>query len=63
MIGIHTSSARGDRNGRPLLFTLTETLVFVLIAAALIATAAVPAVMRHPHVAEAQTVTAAAHRP
>jgi hypothetical protein len=48
------------RGGRPLVFSLTETLVFVLIAAALVATAAVPAMIRHPHVAEAKTVASVA---
>ena len=48
---------RIGREGRPLLYSLTETLVFVLIAVALVATAAVPALIRHPHIAEAKTVT------
>jgi hydroxyethylthiazole kinase-like sugar kinase family protein len=51
-----TRYSRTGRDGRPLVFSLTETLVFVLIAAALIATAAVPAMIRHPHLAEAKTV-------
>lgn len=51
-----TSHVAPHRGGRPLVFSLTETLVFILIAAALVATAAVPAMIRHPHVAEAKTV-------
>lgn len=52
-------AGRIGRGGRPLVYSLTETVVFILIAAALIATAAVPAVMRHPQVARAQTVASA----
>lgn len=50
---------QAHRGGRPLVFTVTETVVFVLVAAALIASAAVPAMIRHPHYAQAQTVTSA----
>ncbi len=51
-----TRYAGGGRDGRPLVFSWTETLVFIFIAAALIATAAVPAMIRHPHMAEAKTI-------
>jgi hydroxyethylthiazole kinase-like sugar kinase family protein len=53
---ITTTHAAAGRDGRPLVFSWTETLVFVFVAAALIATAAVPAMIRHPHMAEAKTV-------
>jgi hypothetical protein len=51
------------RRGRPLLYSLSEALVLVLLAAALIATAAVPAMIRHPHMAQAYSVSGAAARP
>lgn len=51
------------RRGRPLVYSLTETMVFVLIAIALIATAAVPAIARHPHTVQAKTLSASAVRP
>jgi hypothetical protein len=51
------SSRHGDRRGRPLLVTPMEAVVFALVAAALIATAALPAMVRHPHYAEAKTVS------
>lgn len=63
MVGTHVSDTHGNRMGRPLVFSVTETVVFVLIAVALIATAAVPAVVRHPHVAEARTLSAAPRHP
>jgi hypothetical protein len=64
MSSIHaTRDYAGMRKGRPLVFTLAEAAVFVLIAIALIATAAVPAMVRHPHVAQAQTVASAPVRP
>lgn len=51
---IHTDHPR--RGGRPLVFSVTETLVFVLITIALIATAALPAISRHPNAVQAKTV-------
>ncbi len=62
----NTHAVRGGqqgRSGRPLFFTLTETFVLILVAAALIATAAIPAMVRHPHAAKAQTIASAAVRP
>jgi hypothetical protein len=63
MMHIDASGARADRRGRPLVFSAAEAIALVLVAAALIATAAVPAVVRHPHIARAQSVTSAALRP
>lgn len=63
MMYIDASGARADRRGRPLVFSAAEAIALVLVAAALIATAAIPAVVRHPHVAQAQTLTSAAVRP
>ncbi len=53
---IHASQARTDRRGKPLLFSITEAVALILVAAALIAPAAVPAVIRPPRVARAQAV-------
>jgi hypothetical protein len=50
---------RGGRSGKPLLYSVSETLVFVLLAAVLMAAAAVPAALRHPGVAHAQSVASA----
>jgi hydroxyethylthiazole kinase-like sugar kinase family protein len=61
MMGNVSITRTVGRGGRPLVYSLTETFVFVLIAAALIATAAVPAMVRHPQIAQAQTRTAAVH--
>jgi hypothetical protein len=49
---------RDGRTGRPLLYTASEALVLVLIGLALIASAALPAVLRQPHAAQAYTKTA-----
>jgi hypothetical protein len=51
------------RHGRPLVYSVAEFAALVLVAAALVATAALPALSRHPHYAEAKSVTASqAHR-
>ncbi len=63
MSSITVTQDRDGREGLPLVFSLTDTVVLVLVAVALIATAAIPAVVRHPHVAEAKTVAAAPIRP
>jgi hypothetical protein len=44
----------GHRGGRPLFLSLTEAAVMVLVAAALIAAAAIPALVRHPNYAQAK---------
>jgi hypothetical protein len=53
--GMYTNGGvRGDsRVGRPFVYTLPEALVLILIGLALIASAAIPAMIRHPHVAKA----------
>lgn len=38
----------GRRRGRPFLFSIRETLVFFLVGVALVGSAAVPVVTRHP---------------
>ncbi len=63
MIGIIADTRCSGRRGRPLLFSLTEAVVLVLVAAALVATAAVPAMVRHPHVAQAKTIPSAGIHP
>lgn len=63
MMNVGVSQARADRCGRPLLFSVTEAVALVLVTAALIATAAIPAVLRHPHVARAQTVSSVTVHP
>jgi hydroxyethylthiazole kinase-like sugar kinase family protein len=56
-MGDSTVTRRMRRSGRPLLFSMTETFVFVLIAAALIATAALPAMARDARATQGQTQT------
>ncbi len=63
MIGIIADTRCSGRRGRPLLLSLTEAVVLVLVAAALVATAAVPAMVRHPHVAQAKTIASAGIHP
>ncbi len=63
MIGIGVSQVRVGRGGRPLVFSLAEAAVLALVAIALIATAAVPAAVRHPRSSAAKAIAGVSARP